>query len=126
MADIAKEEKDNFSRNHKVQCSLVENLNCCYICCRDFTRRKYKFFLRQMGIIPMIFFVSMKYKHFKISALEFYHPSYSVAVTVKTRISFVLLTNVFFSRLKQNCFFWHMVTLGNLKQGKILKVGLLF
>lgn len=68
----------------------------------------------------------MKYKHFKASALEFYHLSYSAAVTVKTRISFALLTNVFFSRLKQNCFFWHIVTLVNLKQGKILKVGLLF
>jgi len=68
----------------------------------------------------------MKYKDSKISALGFYHLSYFVAVTVKTRISFMLLTNVLFSRLKHNCFFWHIITLGNIKQGKILKVGLLF
>lgn len=73
----------------------------------------------------MVFSVSVKYKHFQISVLEFYNLPYSVAVAVKTRISFALLTNVFFSKLKQNCFFWHVVTLDNLKWGKILKVGLL-
>lgn len=120
MTDMVKEGKANIPRNHKLN-ELIEKSGSLLYLLQRFDKRKG--LSKANGDYIYNLFVSMKYKHFKVSALEFYHLSYSAAVPVKTRISFALLTNVLFSRLKQNCFFWHIVTLVNLKQGEILKMS---
>lgn len=54
MTDMAKEGNVNFSRNHKLN-ALIEKPGLLLHLLQRFDKRKYKFFLRQMGIILIIF-----------------------------------------------------------------------
>lgn len=54
MADMAKEGKVNFSRNHKFN-ALLEKPGLLLYLLQKFDKRKYKFFLRKMEIILIIF-----------------------------------------------------------------------